>query len=463
MQSLGPILLVIWIGVTNLVLGFALATAMGHGPRRMPRLGLNFVPPMRLPTLRLRLPFFKKRTAETATETEPAVDQTPVSPSSEAAIEAPAETSSPASQTSNTVASNAAASKTTASKTAASTLAPPTTADDDGLPLDLVLAQFQQEVAGVRDGLASVNQRVQQCSETPTVEAVDKCVADLKGVGNRLLDQQTESLRAMENCRDGSATSEQLISEMHQEAATQASHIRQTLDEIQQIEAQDNSVDEDCQRLKQHSDALAASCDAIDKSVSQAREQATGDPALASDEATSQHPGDQMEQMDASEALHCWWADDPEHQRPLTMAMIDIDGVGNLNEALGNEQVDGALNDVKALVLAADLGGGHVSEIDPQRFLLLLPTGAAEQSTELVEELRTAINELAVDAEHADLHLSASCAVANARPGDTARALVARAEAALSEAKQFGGNRTFLNEGDFPVPVAGNPEPAVAT
>ena len=412
MQSAGFIIFVVWIAASNLVLGFALAVAVGHGPQRLsrrwtPRLSL---PRLVFPALGLRLPVRRKPRANIE-----AAPPTPQAEPEEPAAEAEAVAGA---------------------------------APDDGIPLDEALAQFQMEVADVRDGLHKVQQRVQACAESPSVDAVEHCVAELTTVGQRILSGRADSLQAIEDASNGSEAHQKAISEVQQASANQATDILQALDDIGLMEVRPESLAEDCQRLKSHTDALSASCESMGQSIEAARPSSDSRQS-AVDEAVPT----QLERVEASDALDDWWADDPDHQRPLTMVMIDLDGVGALNQEIGETAVDAVLAQVEERVLAANIQGGRATQINAQRFLLLLPKVEPPKLKREVEKLREQIGSIPVQAERSDLQLTASCAIAFSRAGDSARALVARAEAALLEAKQFGGNRTFVNDGDFPTPV----------
>ena len=418
MQGVGLIVFVLWIALSNLAVGFALAVFAGHGPRRLPSLFAK-LPNLRLPTL--RIPSLRQGTTENVVTDD---DSSPSEP--EPAPPSPV----PETQTEST------------------------NVVDDGLPLDEALALFQQDVAEVRDGLNSVSDRLDACSAAPSVEAVEDCVADLKDAGQDMLQRQADQLKVVKES-GGSAASSAVVTKVEQAAAEQASQIQQALNEIDQMEIRPETLQEDCQRLKDHTSALTASCDALGQSVNTAQAKVNiGDADVESNPSTSQCEN-QLEQVEASDALNNWWADDPDHQRPLTMVMIDLDRVGQLNECVGEETVDGLLARVQEEILAADILGGKASGINAQRFLLLLPDVDVPKLTHEIEALRERIHTIPDAQDNADVELTASCAIAISQPGDSARALVSRAEAALIEAKQFGGNRTFLNEGEFPTPVVG--------
>ena len=417
MQGAGLVIFLLWIAVSNLVLGFALAIAMGHGPRRLPGLAFS-LPAFRLPKLKLKLPSIRRQVNEEMPEVDeteqqpaPSQDQTSESepePEPEIAMES-----------------------------------------DDGIPLAEALAQFQQDLAEVRNDLSDVGSRLDECSASPTVDAVEECVADLKDAGQGMLDLQTESLKAIEDNEGTNAT------EIRQAAEEQASQIQQRLEAIDQMEIRPESLEEDCERLKKHRNALTATCATIDQSLTEASNPA-GDTTATSDSDSSESAKEMhLEQMNASDALDEWWANDPDHQRPLTMVMIDLDHIGKLNDELGKDVVDSILAHVERAIVNADVHGGRASMINPQRFLLLLPNVAVPKLTKEVETLRETIRSMPLEIESEDVEVTASCAIATSHPGDSARALVTRAEAALIEAKQFGGNRTFLNEGEFPTPVVG--------
>lgn len=117
--------------------------------------------------------------------------------------------------------------------------------------------------------------------------------------------------------------------------------------------------------------------------------------------------------------------------RPLALAFVDLRHLEQVGEQQGRARGDRLLR-VTAQGWEHRLHPGQLlARFDGSVFALLLPGGRAEDATALVRELRGDL--------HAPLTCSAGIAVRQA--GDSATAMVERADAARHEARRAGGDR----------------------
>ena len=154
-----------------------------------------------------------------------------------------------------------------------------------------------------------------------------------------------------------------------------------------------------------------------------------------------------------------------EAERPLHIALIDIDHFGDFNEKFGIDAGDRLLNELaKALqaVVAPDPGSANlVARYGGEEFVVLLvedASGDAVLTPEAVEALAGQLHNaaLGVDVDGAGVTVSVGVAALR-RDGLTADEILDAADAALIRAVEEGGNRVRFASG----PLAGD-EPGTA-
>ena len=123
-------------------------------------------------------------------------------------------------------------------------------------------------------------------------------------------------------------------------------------------------------------------------------------------------------------------------QRPLCVALIDLDDFKALNDAQGHLAGDRLLQEAAHAWQAAIRGSDVLTRFGGDEFAVLLPDTEPALATEALERLRAATP--------TDVRFSAG--LARWQPGDAGDELVARADAALYEAKRRGGGRTVIAE-----------------
>jgi diguanylate cyclase (GGDEF)-like protein len=127
---------------------------------------------------------------------------------------------------------------------------------------------------------------------------------------------------------------------------------------------------------------------------------------------------------------------------PLSLAIVDLDHFKRVNDTFGHPAGDELLKAIVQRLIAAVRPGDGVYRFGGEEFCLLLADTPAAEATDVAERVRAEIAarpyDIGVDAPHA---ATASIGIATSRPGDDAAALVARADAALYDAKESGRNR----------------------
>jgi diguanylate cyclase (GGDEF)-like protein len=135
------------------------------------------------------------------------------------------------------------------------------------------------------------------------------------------------------------------------------------------------------------------------------------------------------------------------HDLPLALLMLDIDHFKRINDSLGHEAGDRALEALGRLLHEALRASDVAARIGGEEFCLLLPGSDAGAAQQLDQRLRQQLPALEARLGHA---LDFSSGLALRQPAETLEALMARADTALYTAKQSGRGRLVAAEEQAP-------------
>jgi two-component system, cell cycle response regulator len=122
----------------------------------------------------------------------------------------------------------------------------------------------------------------------------------------------------------------------------------------------------------------------------------------------------------------------------LSAIILDIDNFKRINDSYGHETGDEA---ICCCARAAFLTEAVVGRLGGDEFALLLEDRTLPQAIEVAENLRTRLAARPFDTGKDRITLTWSIGVGEGRPGDTVDQILARADAALYNAKSGGRNR----------------------
>jgi diguanylate cyclase (GGDEF)-like protein len=135
------------------------------------------------------------------------------------------------------------------------------------------------------------------------------------------------------------------------------------------------------------------------------------------------------------------WFDLALSSRPAALAMFDIDNFKIINDRFGHPAGDAALKAVAKAMLGALPPCGMACRYGGEEFAALVPGLDETELREFAERLRHAIETSVPDPAHRERKVTASVGFALARPGETGRGALDRADAAGYRAKANGRNR----------------------
>jgi diguanylate cyclase (GGDEF)-like protein len=140
------------------------------------------------------------------------------------------------------------------------------------------------------------------------------------------------------------------------------------------------------------------------------------------------------EQLERAEALAA------RHAREWAVVMLDIDRFKSVNDVHGHAAGDAVLAEVAKRLQSRLREEDHLGRFGGEEFLVLLPDTNAEAAAHVAEDLRAAVADGPLPSPAGELPVTISAGWA-AWDGDEPHGLVARADAALYEAKAAGRNR----------------------
>jgi diguanylate cyclase (GGDEF)-like protein len=131
-----------------------------------------------------------------------------------------------------------------------------------------------------------------------------------------------------------------------------------------------------------------------------------------------------------------------DRDRPLSVAMVDVDHFKSVNDHYGHGVGDVVLSEVARRLRGAIRAGDLLVRYGGEEFLAVLPKADAGRAWEIGERMRQRVSERAFDVgEGIALLLRVSVGVAQWRTREQMPALIERADAALYGAKDRGRNR----------------------
>ncbi len=143
--------------------------------------------------------------------------------------------------------------------------------------------------------------------------------------------------------------------------------------------------------------------------------------------------------------LAAYMAASRRNRTPLALLAFDIDHFKRINDEFGHETGDQVLVQLAEIVRANTRGEDRFSRLGGEEFGLLLPVSDAGAARAAAEKLRLAVER---DLRCRGRRVTISLGAAVHRPGESAADWMARADAAMYEAKRGGRNRTVLAQGD---------------
>jgi diguanylate cyclase (GGDEF)-like protein len=134
--------------------------------------------------------------------------------------------------------------------------------------------------------------------------------------------------------------------------------------------------------------------------------------------------------------------------KPLSIARVDLDGLGIVNEIHGHASGDIALKLFTGAAVGALRNVDILGRYGGKEFLAIMPDTDLKGSLIAAERLRAAVGREPLPEVKGRKHLSCTLGVAEHRKGENTRLVLGRAEAALNYAKAAGRDRVVALDAD---------------
>lgn len=132
------------------------------------------------------------------------------------------------------------------------------------------------------------------------------------------------------------------------------------------------------------------------------------------------------------------------YQTPFSIAVLDVDNFKALNDTRGHQTGDQALIHLVKVAKDALRVTDHIARMGGEEFLILLPNTRMDEAAKIISRLQRNLTKQYFLHNNERVLITFSAGVAERARGEAQDALVARADAAMYEAKQTGKNRVCL-------------------
>jgi len=133
--------------------------------------------------------------------------------------------------------------------------------------------------------------------------------------------------------------------------------------------------------------------------------------------------------------------------KPLAIALVDLDGFKGVNDRMSHADGDDVLRVIASTVRDTLRGSDMVARYGGDEFIVLLPGAPLEPAAAALRRATVAVAALPQDLSHG---VTLSVGVVSLRPQESASRALARADAAMYQAKRRGGNDVVAISSDEP-------------
>ena len=311
------------------------------------------------------------------------------------------------------------------------------------------------EVSQYREQLLAAENRVRSALAATDDGALRQLCDDLSQVNQEWLARQTEAAGVLKHGTGADGDHDRAAADLEQVLHDQAAVIKESDAAIAAMHYR-TEIDTGCKRVFERLFQLVDQAHALrdrlnDLLATLLRE--SGGLASVSTKLQQDHATGLANRIGVEVVFHDWWRDDPQRERQLSAAVIDIDRFARVNQRLGTRVGDHTITALARLLgetFRRDRGTDRIIRLAGQSFLVFLGDTGPHQGLTAVERVRQTIEATTWDDHGSEFELTITVGITEVRRDDTVAELLRRLAETLKFAKLAGRNRAALDEGDGP-------------
>jgi diguanylate cyclase len=298
--------------------------------------------------------------------------------------------------------------------------------------------------------------RLRACRGNTDVATIGACVAQLKEDCQTYLTELSEAAERFQGQFDGIPELASLAADNEMATLEQTAQIETTLSNLdhmdfrQDLEAANHRLLEELDHLRvarhrwrdtQEAAFLVVAMqeDSMDKI----------DPQVQSDTLTGLR-----NRVGIELTLWRYWKEGKHQQRPISAVMLDVDGLGKVNQQYGATVGDRILYQIARYLEVTVSDAALIGRFEGGRFFVVILDAGSQPACHCAERVRQAIERMTFIAENSAVRLTVSGAVAEAMPEDHGHEVfLGRLKGVVRQAKTAGPNCLYLHDGKENHPV----------
>ena len=311
------------------------------------------------------------------------------------------------------------------------------------------------EVSTYREQLITAESRTRAALAAKDADALRQLCDDLKQFNKDWLARQTEAGKMLKDRKGAHGDYERAAAELEQVLHDQAASIAECGDTIATLHCR-TEIDTGCKRIFERLFHLVDQAHALRDRLNDLLAtilRADGGLAGVNTSMQHDHATGLPNRIGIELIFRDWWHDDPQRQRQLSSALIDIDRFARINQRLGTRVGDhtiGAFSGLLNELFRRERGNDRLVRMSGQSLLVFFGDTGPHQALSAVERARQTIEATTWDDHGSEYDLTISAAVCEVRRDDTLEGVLRRLADTLKFAKLAGRNRAALDEGDGP-------------
>ncbi len=319
-------------------------------------------------------------------------------------------------------------------------------------PGHIAIDDLHDRVADFGTKLIEADEQLRHCAASPDLGAIESVLSNIESTARNYVESRDSAQQRLADLTRDEGAWEGIHNELVVAAQMQDAEIKAACQEIAEFDYESDLAG-GCRKIVGHAHRLLNSNDmlrdALQKALAEVAQQESRppEPADRSDPLTGC-----VNRAGIEADLNAWWAGVHDHTR-LCVALIDIDRLAETNEQFGYRTGNEILKAIAKLLEAHRSGNVQVARFSGQRFLAMFSDVDLATATDTIECCRQTIDNAHFEHKDFDIRITVSCAVTRANNDDSPSSVLLRVESALREAKRYGHNRTFVQEGKYPTPV----------